>query len=184
MSWGGLAERLSLPEKTIDSLKRLAEVQDHGLRLQRKDEIAFVYDPIILEGPLATYLIEWGPKRINDKARRYVTSGTVDLAYHTLLFPVKTSGWFYVGRMNWTPVNMSSIWPTLSARSKAALVSKLRRRCGGKVEKEEIVRMMEEETLHQLCFELTAGSSSHEASRAFAMEMGYNAPQTTEAEAE
>jgi hypothetical protein len=41
------------------------------------------------------------------------------------------------------------------------------------VGKDEIVRLMDEGELQQLCFELTAGSTTRAASREFAMEMGF-----------
>jgi hypothetical protein len=67
---------------------RLEAIQQHGPRIQIVDEIAFVYDSMTLEGPLATYLIEWGSRRIIEKAQRYVNA-TGEVAYHTFLFPVK-----------------------------------------------------------------------------------------------
>jgi hypothetical protein len=165
-----LTVRLKLADETIASLKKLAEIQDHGLRIQTIDDMAFVYDPIILEGPEASYLMEWAPKKRNQRAKRYVT---MEPSYHTFLFPVKKGGWYYIGKMKWAPVTIWTIWPTLREKSKAKLTSKLRDRCGGRVGKEDIVRMMEEGELHQLGFELSSNDESQLESRAFAMRMGY-----------
>jgi hypothetical protein len=182
MAWDLLAAKLRLSDEVMDSLKKLEKIQQHGPRIQILGNIIFVYDTITLNSPLASYLIEWGSGRIIEKVQRYVNA-TGDTAYHTFLFPVKMGGWFYVGKMTWTVANVWSIWPTLSARSKAKLTAKLRDRCGKRVEKDEIMRMMDEGGLQQLCFELTAGSTTRAESRAFATEMGFVPGGTTEVEA-
>lgn len=68
-------------------------------------------------------------------------------------------------------------------QSKAKLTAKLRHRCGRKMAQDEIIRMMDEGMLQQLCFELTARSTNRDASRAFAMDMGFVMGGTAELEA-
>ena len=54
------------------------------------DELVFVYDPIILEGPLNTHLIDWGHMGWNTQAVAYLTRGRkMSPMFHTFFFPVK-----------------------------------------------------------------------------------------------
>jgi hypothetical protein len=57
-------------------------------------------------------------------------------------------------------------------QSRAKLTAKLRDRSGGNVKKEEIIRLIEEGSLQQICFEIS-GNTTMAASRAFATKMGF-----------
>ena len=60
----------------------------------------------------------------------------------------------------------------MMAQSKAKLTAKLRDRCDGNLEKEEIMRRIEEGTLEQICIEITKQPGSG-GSQAFASRMGF-----------
>lgn len=61
------------------------------IQIMREANVAFVHDPIILEGPSHSYLIDWGHKNRNDLAKTYVMQDRQDggPVLHTFLFPVK-----------------------------------------------------------------------------------------------
>jgi len=180
MPWADLARRLSLNDETMTSLQGLATINQHGLRIQIIGDLAFIYDPIILEGPSTTCLIDWGRKSRNMGALKYITRGrTVNPVFHTFFFPVKMDCWYYFGAMTWTTIEQRSMWPALSIKSKAKLTAKLKDRCGGNLGKEEIIRLIEEDSLQQICFEIS-GHSTMAASRSFALKMGFGPPSGSE----
>jgi hypothetical protein len=62
---------------------------DHGLRVHIHDDMAFVYDPINLEAPNASFFIDWGRKKANKKIGKHITDGRpVNPVFHTFLYPV------------------------------------------------------------------------------------------------
>ncbi|KIM91101.1 hypothetical protein PILCRDRAFT_164183 [Piloderma croceum F 1598] len=177
MSWTDLARRLSLDDEMIASLRRLASGDEYGLPLQIIDKLAFVYDPIILEGPSATYIIDWGRENRNMRDVRNVTHGRMGYPeFHTFFYPVKKDAWYYFGHMTWVPVGkLWSLWPTLKPMSRAKLTSKLRDRSGGKMSREEITRLIEDDCLEQNCFEISGNDSrAVTASCSFASKMGFS----------
>lgn len=175
MSWADLAKKLRLGDEKITSLQTLAKIEEHGLRIQIMDELAFVYDPIVLEGLSTSCLIDWGQKSRNLAAVKYVTKG--NHVFHTFFFPVKKNAWYYFGAMTWTPVKQRSMWSTLGTKSKTKLAAKLKDRCGGRLRKKEIGLLVEEgESLEQICFEIS-GDSTKAASRSFASgTLGFEPP--------
>jgi len=180
MSWADLARRLSLDDETMASLQRLTTIDKHGLRIQIMGDLAFIYDAIILEGPSATCLIDWGRKNRNIGAVKYITRGRmVNPVFHTFFFPVKMDCWYYFGAMTWNTIEQRSMWPALSIKSKAKLTAKLNDRCGGNLRKDEIIRLIEQGTLQQICFEIS-GHSTQAVSRSFALKMGFDPPSERE----
>lgn len=73
-------------------MRSLAENQAHGLRVQKYNDVIFVHDPIVLEGQSVSYLIDWGNKRTNKRAKGYIRGKPEDPppVLHTFLYPVKT----------------------------------------------------------------------------------------------
>ena len=61
------------------------------MRLLIKEGFAFVFDPVVLENPRATYLVDWGDAAKNEEIGGYITSLTAnDSALHTFIFSCKT----------------------------------------------------------------------------------------------
>lgn len=84
----------------MERLGRLAIGDEYGVPLQIIDKLAFVYDPIILEGPSATYIIDWGRKDQNMQDVRKVTHGRMGNPvneFHTFFYPVKKVRFFLPG---------------------------------------------------------------------------------------
>lgn len=70
----------------------LEDSREPGLRLYIHRDMAFVYHPIVLEGPATTYLISWGNTVVNANIKRYLTEPSgrpADGIYHLL---VKNTG--------------------------------------------------------------------------------------------
>lgn len=72
-------------------LASLGSTSDHCLRLQFVNGLAFVYDPIFIESPTATYLIDWRNKKMNREVAKYIaySSGTAPSVLHMFVYPVK-----------------------------------------------------------------------------------------------
>lgn len=67
----------------------LGLMPDHGLRVHIYNDLAFVYDPISLEAPTASFLIDWGRKRVNKRIGKLITHGRpANPVFHTFLYPV------------------------------------------------------------------------------------------------
>jgi hypothetical protein len=65
-------------------------MDEHGLRIQIVGKLAFVYDPILLEGPSTSCVIEWGREERNLGAVKYITrDAKTKPVFHTFFYPVK-----------------------------------------------------------------------------------------------
>lgn len=52
----------------------LEDWREPSLRLHIHHDMAFVYHPVVLEGPATTYLISWGDAIVNANVARYLTN--------------------------------------------------------------------------------------------------------------
>jgi hypothetical protein len=59
------------------------------MRVYIEHGTAFVYDPIFLEGPSKTLIVDWGSKLVNENTGRYIfKNGEKSSVFHTFVFPV------------------------------------------------------------------------------------------------
>lgn len=60
------------------------------MRLVIREGYGFVFDPVVLENPRATYLVDWGDVNKNEDVGRYIASLTAnDDSLHTFIFSSK-----------------------------------------------------------------------------------------------
>lgn len=88
------------------------------IQILKDANVIFVHDPILLQDASDSYLIDWGEKNLNTRAKEYIreNSKNRDAILHTFLFPAKKNAWYYVGAMSWKPVDIGwTVWTTLSA---------------------------------------------------------------------
>jgi hypothetical protein len=113
-----------------------------SLRLYISDAppgLAFLYDPILLESPEATYVVEWGEAKASRKSRAYITTAKEKHAeLHTFMYAprkvchpffvhlsVKRRGrddvsispkqdvWYYLGERYWNMTDIKTLWDSL-----------------------------------------------------------------------
>jgi hypothetical protein len=75
---GDLVSRVSLSTLPADSL-----------RLHISNSFAFVYEPVILESPVAAYIVDWGREKANQNVEEYIDTGASTGALHTLIFSAR-----------------------------------------------------------------------------------------------
>ena len=51
----------------------MGDWREPSLKLHIYRDMAFIYDPIFLEAPTATYLVSWGNPIVNTNIKRYLT---------------------------------------------------------------------------------------------------------------
>jgi hypothetical protein len=103
--------------------------------------LAFLYDPILLESPDTTYLVEWGEVTANQNSRTYIAKATEahraayiylcaeegasllthlpvrETVGHDDVYvgePPKQNSWHYISQQHWKIVGIKSIWPALA----------------------------------------------------------------------
>lgn len=61
------------------------------IQILKDANVAFVHDPIMLQGTSHSYLIDWGEKNRNAAAKTYIKKNDEngDPILHTFLFPAK-----------------------------------------------------------------------------------------------
>ena len=68
----------------------LEQLEPNSMRLLIEKGCGFVYDPVVLENPRATYLVDWGDVHRNEEIARCIASLTAnDSALHTFIFSSK-----------------------------------------------------------------------------------------------
>lgn len=85
-------QSFSMPLSTIilTYSYRLGQHEPNSMRLVVREGYGFVFDPVVLENPRATYLVDWGDVIKNDEVTRYIASLTAnDSALHTFIYSAK-----------------------------------------------------------------------------------------------
>ncbi|KAH9894428.1 hypothetical protein C8Q73DRAFT_695533 [Cubamyces lactineus] len=107
-------------------LPRLERMRGYETRIHAESDCAFVYQPFILEGPGATYFVEWSTPDRPERLAKW-TRGLGDL--HLFVWPYKPNGgWYYVGLHSLVYAEMESRWPILDRSNKRQLLDNLRSR--------------------------------------------------------
>ena len=76
--------------------------------------LAFLYDPILLESPEATYVVEWSEAAGARTTKTYITEAREKHAeLHTFIYAPRKNGWQYLGQQRWSLVDIRSIWNSL-----------------------------------------------------------------------
>lgn len=161
--WTKLVDHFGLTEDEMSSLESLQNSPQLGMRVQIttchiQDEtysLGFIYDPIFFETPTTTYLLDWAPKTVNRKIRKYVTASRPDTVVHTFTCMGDQRGWFYIGAQQWQVAKLDSLWPI---DDRDDIIAKLQQRTRGQVSEPEIAKGLDDKDLTQLCVEINSGS--------------------------
>ncbi|KAI0722252.1 hypothetical protein C8T65DRAFT_628750 [Cerioporus squamosus] len=148
-----LAEQLVLEEDVTNSIWSMEVEPGYDIRIHAEADLAFVYRPVILEGPLATYLIGWGDATMTRKVREWSAGiGEVNLFF----YPAKeapTAGWFYLGMHKLTYASIESVWGKLPREDKERLLVELKDR-NPEMDASQFRRDVREGRLVQCCIQL------------------------------
>ncbi|KAF9464358.1 hypothetical protein BDZ94DRAFT_1307889 [Collybia nuda] len=165
-----------IKEETVGDLKSLDLDPEFGLRLHIEGDRVFVYDPIFLEGPSQTYILEWSRVQVNQKTREYITRGGAKMpVFHTFTFPTTENShkWYYIGMHSWVATELPwSVWESLGQKSRQKLLKKLSERCHMQVDEQDIVKMLDSGELSQFCMEISS-TLYQVKSEKFARRIGY-----------
>jgi hypothetical protein len=114
----------SLSSEPADSLRLCINDSPPGL--------AFLYHPILLESPEATYVVEWSEAKAGQKSRAYITTAKEKHAeLHTFMYVprkvchpllvhlsvrrlvVTMSVWYYLCERRWSLADIKTLWDSL-----------------------------------------------------------------------
>ncbi|RDB22746.1 hypothetical protein Hypma_009985 [Hypsizygus marmoreus] len=179
VSYRRLLDYSIVQNQTLAALEDLESRTELGLRLYASNDLAFVHDPIFLEGNATTYILDWGSEKFNANLEKYISS--VKHHLHVFTFPVKMNKWYYVGAHTWKVVKLDwLVWPTLRKKSRKNVAEKLSERSHQALSVQEITELLDKGELRQFCVEIS--SHGHRAkSETFGERMGYGEHPTTEA---
>ncbi|KAH8094806.1 hypothetical protein BXZ70DRAFT_1009757 [Cristinia sonorae] len=115
-----LEECLGLNKDALEDIDRLIMVKKPRFRFSVFENIAFVYDPHMLESGPDTLLVSWGTPKYNHFARELLKDhfGVYGSCLHTFVFPRQqyhdgNPGWWYLGYLQWREFNDAPLWPLL-----------------------------------------------------------------------
>ncbi|KAH9002462.1 hypothetical protein EDB86DRAFT_3074235 [Lactarius hatsudake] len=148
-----LVEKLELDEdsrRAIDDLS-LLPAGSFRLYIQEVFGLAFLYDPILLESPEATYVVEWSEATGAGTTKTYINNAKEKHAeMHTFIYAPRKSGWQYLGQQRWNVADIKSIWNSLVSPAQRALAA----RRSQDADVAEIARGLKKGQLEQLTVEL------------------------------
>ncbi|KAI0368047.1 hypothetical protein BV20DRAFT_969620 [Pilatotrama ljubarskyi] len=146
-----LCEQLALDDEAQFQVGNLESMPGYETRIYVDSTVAFVFRPVILEGPTATYLIGWGsPKMAQTLENWSKTIGDLNV----FMWPImQDSGWFYVGLNSLTFVKIESVWPMLHKADKQRLLEELTERNPG-MDTARFRKDVREGRLVQCCLQL------------------------------
>ncbi|KAH9173323.1 hypothetical protein EDB89DRAFT_2068780 [Lactarius sanguifluus] len=148
-----LVEKLELDQdsrRAIDDLS-LLPAGSFRLYIQEVFGLAFLYDPILLESPEATYVVEWSEATGAGTTKTYINNAKEKHAeMHTFIYAPRKSGWQYLGQQRWNVADIKSIWNSLVSPAQRALAA----RRSQDADIAEIARGLKKGQLEQLTVEL------------------------------
>ncbi|EED84497.1 predicted protein [Postia placenta Mad-698-R] len=102
LTYAELQERLRLDDETTP-----------GMRVQIHGDLMFLCQPIVLEGPDSTYLVDWGEEAVNEGTVKYLTQNEcrpVNTVFHAFVNPKAQDAWWYLGAHKLSPADTPSVW--------------------------------------------------------------------------
>ncbi|KAH8982799.1 hypothetical protein EDB92DRAFT_1892798 [Lactarius akahatsu] len=148
-----LAEKLELDEESRRAIEDLSLLPAGSFRLyiQEMFGLAFLYDPILLESPEATYVVEWSEATGAGTTKTYINNAKEKhTEMHTFIYAPRKSGWQYLGQQRWNVADIKSIWNSLVSPAQRALAA----RRSQDADIAEIARGLKKGQLEQLTVEL------------------------------
>ncbi|KAH9960420.1 hypothetical protein BC827DRAFT_393109 [Russula dissimulans] len=122
-----LVENLELDDESKRGIEGLSSEPASSLRLYINDifGLAFLYDPVFLESPEATYVVEWCEVKASQNTRAYITMARQKhTELHTFIYAPRKNGWHYLGQQQWNVVETKSIWTSLGPPAQNALAAR------------------------------------------------------------
>ncbi|KAI0650213.1 hypothetical protein C8Q79DRAFT_902178 [Trametes meyenii] len=148
-----LATKLELSGETVSVLSTctLESMPGYDTRIHAVSDAAFVFRPVILEGPRATYFIGWGTANNARSLEKWSnTIGDLNL----FIWPAKQpSGWWYSGLHALSFVKLQQVWPALPKADKHRLLEELSDRNPG-MDASRFRKDVREGKLVQICIQL------------------------------
>lgn len=160
LTYAELQERLRLDDETMLSIESLENMQTPGMRVQIHGDLMFLCQPIVLEGPDSTYLVDWGEEAVNEGTVKYLTQNEcrpVNTVFHAFVNPKAQDAWWYLGAHKLSPADTPSVWHKImwqkgEERKELALV--LSARWKAPLGIKDIARRIRTHELKQCCLEL------------------------------
>ncbi|KAH9985211.1 hypothetical protein BJV74DRAFT_886342 [Russula compacta] len=148
-----LVQNLELDEEARRSIERLSSRQTGtlGLHICEPFGLAFLYDPILLESPEATYVVEWCELKASHITKAYIASAKErHTELHTFVYAPRRNGWHYLGQQRWSMGSIKSIWHSLAPLAQRAVVN----RSSQDASPADISRGLKQGQIEQLTIEL------------------------------
>ncbi|KAI0248838.1 hypothetical protein BJV78DRAFT_1232845 [Lactifluus subvellereus] len=153
VTMAALVQKLELDEEVSRSIEDLSLIPAGSLRLYISDTLglAFLYDPILLESAVNTFVVEWGEVMANQNSRTYITNATEKhTELHTFIYAPRKDGWHYLGQQCWNVVVIRSFWDALALPAQRALAARRSRY----IDPKEITQGLKRGQIEQLTIEL------------------------------
>ncbi|VDC04119.1 unnamed protein product [Peniophora sp. CBMAI 1063] len=123
---GTLSSTLGFDRDIDNVLSSLGQREPNSMRLVVREGYGFIFDPVVLENPRATYLVDWGDVIKNDEVTRYIASLTAnDSTLHTFIYSAKNLGWLYLGHCEWDVTEeVGTVWSMLNSAAQKTLAGR------------------------------------------------------------
>ncbi|KAF9821497.1 hypothetical protein IEO21_00743 [Rhodonia placenta] len=108
-----LTTTTSLTYAELQERLRLDEEMTPGMRVQIHGDLMFLCQPIVLEGPDSTYLVDWDEEAVNKGTVKYLTQNegrSVNTVFHAFVNPKAQDAWWYLGAHKLSPADTPSVW--------------------------------------------------------------------------
>ncbi|KAI9066422.1 hypothetical protein FKP32DRAFT_1673940 [Trametes sanguinea] len=149
-----LAEKLDLSEDVQFEVTSLGAMHGYDTRIFARSDVAFVYEPVILEGPgpTASYFVGWTtPDRVQSVKDWVAQTGDLQL----FIWPIgETVGWRYIGLHSLSFADIECKWPMIHATEKKLLLEHLGGRNGPEMDAAKFRKDVRKKRLVQVCIQL------------------------------
>ncbi|KAI0824701.1 hypothetical protein BC628DRAFT_1377360 [Trametes gibbosa] len=118
-----VSRQLELGEESELEIASLESAPGYDTRIWVRSDVAFLFRPIVLEGPSGTFLIGWGKPSLAKRTDEWMRKlGDLSL----FIWPTREDGgWFYVGLHSLTVVELEPMWAKLEKADKRRILAEL-----------------------------------------------------------